>query len=196
MRTAMQVWERCACAAHAPSMASSVWESVSEAPPARLGPCARQALAPLAAQLQNDSTLRVMLSVLMPELRLGSQAIKLQYNAGGAARLRKPEIAPHQRACLFHRQPAVPCQAEPLSLENISTASCFGLMSVWLQRNLRHRPCKRAAGNWGARACALPVHSTLREACMAHAELRPAPPVVAAVATRPCRPRRLLPDAL
>ncbi|KAL4439271.1 hypothetical protein ABPG77_004173 [Micractinium sp. CCAP 211/92] len=41
-----------------------------------------QALAPLAAQLQGDSTLRVMLSVLMPELRLGSQAIKLQYNAG------------------------------------------------------------------------------------------------------------------
>ncbi|KAL4428382.1 hypothetical protein ABPG75_002471 [Micractinium tetrahymenae] len=41
-----------------------------------------QALAPLAAQLQHDSTLRVMLSVLMPELRLHSQAIKLQYNAG------------------------------------------------------------------------------------------------------------------
>lgn len=41
-----------------------------------------QALAPLAAQLQHDSTLRVMLSVLMPEMRLDSQAIKVQYNAG------------------------------------------------------------------------------------------------------------------
>jgi Rps23 Pro-64 3,4-dihydroxylase Tpa1-like proline 4-hydroxylase len=41
-----------------------------------------QALAPRCAQLQNDATLRVMLSLLMPELSLQSQAIKLQWNAG------------------------------------------------------------------------------------------------------------------
>lgn len=51
------------------------------------GPCdpPPQELAPLCAQLQHDGTLRVMLSLLMPELRLHSQAIKLQYNAGTAA---------------------------------------------------------------------------------------------------------------
>ncbi|PSC70828.1 coiled-coil domain-containing 94-like protein isoform A [Micractinium conductrix] len=53
-----------------------VWE-------AELMLAATQALAPLAAQLQNDATLRVMLSVLMLELSLQSQAIKLQWNAGG-----------------------------------------------------------------------------------------------------------------
>lgn len=42
-----------------------------------------QALAPLCAQVQHDTTLRVMLSVLMPEVDLQSQAIKLQWNAGG-----------------------------------------------------------------------------------------------------------------
>lgn len=42
-----------------------------------------QALAPRCAQLQNDPTLRVMLSLFMPELSLQSQAIKLQWNAGG-----------------------------------------------------------------------------------------------------------------
>jgi len=46
-----------------------------------------QALAPLAAQLQNDGTMRVMLSVLMPELSLQSQAIKLQWNAGAGVDL-------------------------------------------------------------------------------------------------------------
>ena len=41
-----------------------------------------QALAPRCAQLQNDPTLSVMLSLFMPELSLQSQAIKLQWNAG------------------------------------------------------------------------------------------------------------------
>lgn len=48
----------------------------------RLASPALQALAPRCAQLQNDSTLRVMLSLFMPELSLQSQAIKLQWNAG------------------------------------------------------------------------------------------------------------------
>lgn len=54
---------------------SHVWE-------AELMLADTQALAPLAAQLQRDSTLRVLLSVLLPELNLHSQAIKLQCNAG------------------------------------------------------------------------------------------------------------------
>ncbi|KAI3428529.1 hypothetical protein D9Q98_007352 [Chlorella vulgaris] len=55
---------------------ASIWE-------AELMQQATQDLAPLCAQLQNDATLRVMLNLLMPELSLQSQAIKLQYNAGG-----------------------------------------------------------------------------------------------------------------
>lgn len=45
-----------------------------------------QAAAPLCARLQTDTTLRVMLSLFLPRLRLERQAIKLQWNegAGGA----------------------------------------------------------------------------------------------------------------
>ncbi|KAK9826372.1 hypothetical protein WJX81_004197 [Elliptochloris bilobata] len=42
-----------------------------------------QAVAPLVAELQADATLRTMLSLLLPRLRLDSQAIKLQVNEGG-----------------------------------------------------------------------------------------------------------------
>lgn len=41
-----------------------------------------QQRAPLCAAVQRDSTLAVLLSLFMPELRLDSQAIKLQYNSG------------------------------------------------------------------------------------------------------------------
>lgn len=41
------------------------------------------AATPVFAELQSDTGLRTMLSILMPHLRLSSQAIKLQYNAGG-----------------------------------------------------------------------------------------------------------------
>jgi len=34
------------------------------------------------AQLQTDSGFRTMLSLMLPQLRLDAQAIKLQYNAG------------------------------------------------------------------------------------------------------------------
>ena len=37
------------------------------------------------AELQADTTLRTMLSLLLPHLRLDSQAIKLQVNKGGHA---------------------------------------------------------------------------------------------------------------
>ena len=66
-------------------------------------PCSSglQALAPLCAQLQHDSTLRVMLSLLMPRLSLQTQAIKLQWNEGGQGWL--------CRRCLLdvRRRPAV-----------------------------------------------------------------------------------------
>lgn len=39
-------------------------------------------IAPLASLLQADSTLRVMLGMHLPHLRLASQAIKLQWNQG------------------------------------------------------------------------------------------------------------------
>ena len=41
-----------------------------------------QNLAPLCQSLNQDTTLRTMLSLFMPQLRLDSQAIKLQVNAG------------------------------------------------------------------------------------------------------------------
>lgn len=41
-----------------------------------------QKLAPLCQTLNEDSTMRTMLSLFMPQLRLDSQAIKLQCNAG------------------------------------------------------------------------------------------------------------------
>jgi hypothetical protein len=44
-----------------------------------------QDAAPLIAQLNGDATLATMLSLHMPQLRLESQAIKLQYNEGGAS---------------------------------------------------------------------------------------------------------------
>lgn len=46
-------------------------------------PAVQQA-APLMAQLNTDTTLRTMLSLFMPQLRLEEQAIKLQYNEGKA----------------------------------------------------------------------------------------------------------------
>ncbi|KAK9805616.1 hypothetical protein WJX72_007982 [[Myrmecia] bisecta] len=44
-----------------------------------------QQAAPLCAALQHDTTLRTMLSLFMPQLRLDSQAIKLQVNQGNGA---------------------------------------------------------------------------------------------------------------
>jgi Rps23 Pro-64 3,4-dihydroxylase Tpa1-like proline 4-hydroxylase len=41
-----------------------------------------QQLAPLAASLQHDPTLRIMLSLFLPSLKLDSQAIKFQINSG------------------------------------------------------------------------------------------------------------------
>ena len=46
-------------------------------------PQAVQAAAPRVAELQADTTLCTMLSLLLPHLRLDSQAIKLQVNKGG-----------------------------------------------------------------------------------------------------------------
>lgn len=46
---------------------------------------ATQDKAPLCAQLQRDATLRIMLSLFLPHLRLEGQAIKLQCNEGGGA---------------------------------------------------------------------------------------------------------------
>ena len=49
-------------------------------------PCLQdiQKAAPLCQTLNDDSTMRTMLSLFMPHLRLDSQAIKLQCNAGAA----------------------------------------------------------------------------------------------------------------
>ena len=41
-----------------------------------------QKLAPLCQALNQDTTMRTMLSLYVPQLRLDSQAIKLQCNAG------------------------------------------------------------------------------------------------------------------
>lgn len=41
-----------------------------------------QKLAPLCQLLNGDATMRTMLSLFIPQLRLDSQAIKLQCNAG------------------------------------------------------------------------------------------------------------------
>lgn len=82
----------CAPSLHAPKL-RQCWQLLGSVQACSPGACAAwptvrrpvpspQALAPNCAQLQNDSTLRVMLSLLMPELSLQSQAIKLQWNAG------------------------------------------------------------------------------------------------------------------
>lgn len=42
-----------------------------------------QAAAPLIAQLNADRTLATLLSLHLPQLRLESQAIKMQHNEGG-----------------------------------------------------------------------------------------------------------------
>lgn len=52
-----------------------IWEAELREP-------AIQAAAPLCSQLQTDPTLRIMLGMHLPALRLQSQAVKLQYNAG------------------------------------------------------------------------------------------------------------------
>ena len=52
-----------------------IWEAELREP-------AVQAAAPLCSQLQTDATLRTMLGMHLPALRLHSQAVKLQYNAG------------------------------------------------------------------------------------------------------------------
>jgi hypothetical protein len=69
-----------------------------------------QALAPLCAQLQQDATMRVMLSLFMPELSLASQAIKLQYNAGGLVVAAVPELcnACYPMRAVFLSRPGQP----------------------------------------------------------------------------------------
>lgn len=44
-----------------------------------------QALAPLCAQLQHDTSLLATLNTLLPHLRLDRQAVKVQWNSGGGA---------------------------------------------------------------------------------------------------------------
>jgi len=49
-----------------------------------------QADAPHLAELQADATLRTMLSLLLPQMRLDMQAIKLQVNEGAPAWPHRP----------------------------------------------------------------------------------------------------------
>lgn len=54
---------------------------------------------PLMAQIDADTTLQTMLSLFHPSLRLTSQAIKLQYNAGEPLVKQPRQPQNHSRTC-------------------------------------------------------------------------------------------------
>jgi hypothetical protein len=125
-------------------MACAGWAGVSVRPAAQ----AVQAMAPRLAELQADATLRTMLSLLLPRLRLDAQAIKLQVNEGDPPGLPSSVSAPpcmRAASSLLLPQEQGPCHHR---------ASASRKHSVLVRRSaLQVGSCVRAQVAAGASRC-------------------------------------------